>query len=370
MAATWCELDEGFRAAPCHAGAYLLPALLAEAERRAATLGDVLNAVALAYEITARCALAFPFGSMRVHPHAAFATVGAAAGAGLIRGLDARALLGAVSGAASMSFAGPYNHAVEGALVRNAWTAAGAWIGLRSADWASFGIAGIDATGYDVFVSCLGAEAVPEALVDELGSRWAIAGGYHKVFACCQYAHSAVEASLELVNRLEGSGRAAADIAELAVETHPKGLTLTNVAPETGLAAKFSMPHAVAATALLGTGGARAFADDTLAEPRIAALRSRVRLLPHTAVGEWPKDRPARVTWRFRDGEEWTAACESARGGADQPFDDATLLAKLSENTRGVFPRMAKTLAAAVAGETSLRRPWPAVVQDMISGAV
>ena len=34
MAATWCELDEGFRGAPCHAGAYTLPVLLAEAEHR------------------------------------------------------------------------------------------------------------------------------------------------------------------------------------------------------------------------------------------------------------------------------------------------------------------------------------------------
>ena len=29
MAITWCELDEGFRNASCHAGAYTLPALLA-----------------------------------------------------------------------------------------------------------------------------------------------------------------------------------------------------------------------------------------------------------------------------------------------------------------------------------------------------
>lgn len=35
-----------------------------------------------------------------------------------------------------MTFAGSFGHAPEGALVRNAWTSAGAWIGLRSADWA------------------------------------------------------------------------------------------------------------------------------------------------------------------------------------------------------------------------------------------
>ena len=49
--------------------------------------------------------------------------------------LDAKTMAAAVTGAASMSFAGPFDTAVEGSLVRNGWTAAGAWIGMRAADW-------------------------------------------------------------------------------------------------------------------------------------------------------------------------------------------------------------------------------------------
>jgi 2-methylcitrate dehydratase PrpD len=136
MAATWAELDEGYRLAPCHAGAYVWPALVAEAEARGARVDETLRALAIAYEITARFARAFPFPQMTVHPHAAFATIGAAAGVALMRRLDGAQLLAAVSGAASMAFAGPYGHAIDGALARNAWTAAGAWIGFRSVDWA------------------------------------------------------------------------------------------------------------------------------------------------------------------------------------------------------------------------------------------
>ena len=33
-AGCWCELDEGYRGAPCHGGLYVLPALLGEAELR------------------------------------------------------------------------------------------------------------------------------------------------------------------------------------------------------------------------------------------------------------------------------------------------------------------------------------------------
>src|SRR5205085_1936404 len=100
--------------------------------RRAATiLADdigamVAGALAVAYEVTTRFALAFPFPAFNVHPHAAFATIGAAAAASLVRRHDAKTLLDAVTGAASMSFAGPFDTAVEGSLVRNGWTAAGA----------------------------------------------------------------------------------------------------------------------------------------------------------------------------------------------------------------------------------------------------
>ena len=122
MAITWCELDEGFRNASCHGGAYTIPALLAEAEAQGRTVEEVLRALALAYEVTTRFALAFPFPVFNVHPHAAFATIGAAAATSLVRRYDAKTMLDAVTGAATMRFAGPFDTAVEGSLVRNGWT--------------------------------------------------------------------------------------------------------------------------------------------------------------------------------------------------------------------------------------------------------
>src|SRR6185503_5997765 len=46
IAITWCELDEGFRNASCHAGAYALPALLAESQARGASVDEVLRTLA------------------------------------------------------------------------------------------------------------------------------------------------------------------------------------------------------------------------------------------------------------------------------------------------------------------------------------
>ncbi|MFM9883058.1 MAG: MmgE/PrpD family protein [Burkholderiales bacterium] len=357
MAITWCELDEGFRNASCHAGAYTIPALLAEAEARGLTVDEVLRALAVAYEVTTRFALAYPFPTFYVHPHAAFATIGGATAVSLVRGHDAKTMLDTVTGAASMSFAGPFDTAVEGSLVRNGWTAAGAWIGMRAADWAEGGIAGGIDTPYDVFVGNFRTNVIPEALVDGLGTDWSVANGYHKVYACCNYAHAAVEATLDLRSRLQE--RKVSEIAEIVVEAGPGGLALTTVEPQTVLAAKFSMPHAVAATAHLGTAGAAAFTQDTLHDESIAQLRRRVRLAPYADAGPPPRDRPGRVTWKFRDGGEMFSLCESPRGGADQPFDALTLASKLAENTGAVFPNASVVLTGIINGEpAALAQGW------------
>lgn len=366
-AATWCELDEGYRLAPAHAGAYILPALLAEAEAAGATTLDVLRALTLGYEIVGRCARAFPFATMTVHPHAAFGTLGAAAAVGVLRGYKADVLLAAVTSGATMVFAGPYNHALEGALVRNAWSGIAAWAGMRAADLAPLGFGGLAESAHDVFVGCFGTTAEPEALTAELGREWAITSGYHKLFACCQYAHSAVEASLALGETLASSGRRADDIAEIVVETHPRGLTLTEVDPPTVLSAKFSMPHAMAAVAVRRSGGQVAFARDTLEDPAIAHLRHAVRLKPYAPIEAWPKDRPGRVTWRLKDGDTLTEFVESARGGLDKPFAATELLGKIDDLTRGTFPRMATVLRQLVDDpKIAAGMSWRDCVADMI----
>src|ERR1044072_588334 len=181
---------------------------------------------------------------------------------------------------------------------------------MRAADLAPLGFGGIAESTYDVFVGCFGTRADPPALTAHLGERWAIARRYHKLFPCCPYAPSAVEASLALGEKLVGSGRTSDDIAEITVETHPRGLTLTETDPPTVLSAKFSMPHAIAAGAVRRSGGQGAVTADTLDDPAIARLRHAMRLQPYTPIAPWPKDRPGRVTWRLSDGETWSRSEE------------------------------------------------------------
>lgn len=366
LAMGWNELDEGYRPATCHAGLYVLPALLATAQASGASLRDTLRALVLAYEVVTRVAEAWRFPAMVIHPHALLAPIGAAAGVAFVRRLAPDVVAAAVGTAASLGMAGPFAHATRGHLARNTWAAQGAQSGLNAVDWACCGIgAGPEGVGA-VLHGALGAAPVPQALEAAAGS-WAIENGYHKVHACCQYVHSAIEAAQALLARqpgLLGGDR----IAAVHVDAHPLALRLDDERPRTTLGAKFSLPHAVAAALVLGHGGRDAFSGASLRDARIAALRGRITLGAHDAAGEPPRDRPARVHVTTVTGERFSVDCWSARGGPDRPLPESDLRAKWRELAHGHAPGFARQADAwiACAGSDD-QRPLDAGLHDWLA---
>ena len=71
-------------------------------------------------------------------------------------------------------------------------------------------------TPYDVFATNFRTRCIPDALVEGLGTAWSVTNGYHKMFACCNYAHAAVEATLDLRSKL--AQRKLTDIEEIVVD--------------------------------------------------------------------------------------------------------------------------------------------------------
>ena len=344
LAADWLELDEGYRKAPCHAGLYLVPALLAECEAHALRWRDMLRAIAVGYEIVTRVARAWKQPRDVMQSHGRYSAVGAAAAVALARNADSELLRAAVNGAVTLVTPAPRDHLVAGALSRNVWPAAGAWAGTMSVDWAECGIGGVDSAFHDVYTTVHGGTADPRVLGAGLGIDWAILDGYFKIHACCQNLHSAVEAALTLAAGLP-PGTGPDDITAIAVAANPPALPLANARPVTTLGAKFSLPHAVAAALVTGSGGADAFSAVALADPRIARLRALVTITPYLPLPAPPDDRPARVVLRLADGRTFAGECLSAQGGADRPFPPSVVAAKIAALTAPVYPRFAAVFA-------------------------
>jgi 2-methylcitrate dehydratase PrpD len=343
LAATWNELDEGYTRTAVHPGALSQPLILAAAEASGASLGATLRAVVGAYEIGTRFARAWPDTLPRLHPHGVYNAVCAAAGLALLRGFDAGKLETALTAAATMVSPGPYSHPIEGALVRNAWPAAGAWLGLFACDLAEAGIGGLAGGVYDVFERGLGAASRPDELVDGLGNDWTICAGYHKLYAACHHSHAAMEALQALQSRHpELAGGDAVE--EVLVEGSKMAFNFSNVEPSTTLAAKFSIPHAVAGVIARGAHDTAVFGADGLNDSRIAALRRRVRLAELAEVKPWPRDRPARVTVKLRGGRVLVEACEAALGSPLRPLSADQVLEKIDTLGRRAAPGLASAV--------------------------
>ena len=343
LAATWNELDEGYTRTAIHPGALSQPLILAAAEATGASVGATLRAVIGAYEIGTRFARAWPDTLPRLHPHGAYNAVCAAAGLALLRGFDAAKLELALTAAATMVSPGPYSHPIEGALVRNAWPAGGAWLGLFACDLAEVGIGGLAGGVYDVFERGLGAASRPDELVDSLGSDWTICAGYHKLYPACHHSHAAMEALQALQARhpeLVG-GEA---VEEVLIEGSAMAFNFSNADPSTTLAAKFSIPHAVAGVLVRGAHDAALFGAEGLKDSRIASLRQRVRLAQLPEVKPWPRDRPARVTVKLRDGRSLVEACEAALGSPLRPLGADQVLEKIEKLSRRDAPGLAPSI--------------------------
>jgi len=247
-AAAWCELDSGYRRAVCHGGLYCIPALLAEGEATGATMEEMLRALLIGYETISRVARTFSDRDLILHPHASLAATGAAATVAALRKHPSDLAAAAISTAATLVTPGPFNHAVEGALVRNVWPGAGGASGIRAVDWTEIGITGRDESLYDVYSTVFGAAVCPNAISDGLGNVWAVSAGYHKLHACCQYSHAAVEATLDVMSEISKLVDST-DIQSIHLDTHRLGRKLDNPSPSTTLAAKFSMQHVLATAA-------------------------------------------------------------------------------------------------------------------------
>jgi 2-methylcitrate dehydratase PrpD len=364
-AAGWDELDEGYRPATCHGGLYTIPAVIAEAEATGRTTDEVLAAIIVGYEVVTAFARVLPAPRPLVlHPHATLSPIGAAAALTWLRTRDAQATMAAADVAVTMSMAGPFDHAVTGAQVRNAWPAAGATLGFLAADMAAAGLAAEPTSARETFVRGYGHTLDPDELDHDFG-RWAILDGYHKAYAACQYTHSALEAAAELAGGVL-AGRPSDDIAEVVIATHPLAFPLDNRSPATALAGKFSLPHVVAAVLVTGETTPSTFDERLLADPTVDRIRHRVSIVPFEPLPAAPHDRPAHVTVTCADGTVSDVTCLSAVGGPDRPLSEAQVLDKITMLTGTSAPSFGAVARALVDGDGAGDRAWPDVLDEAL----
>ncbi|MEO0504239.1 MAG: MmgE/PrpD family protein, partial [Pseudomonadota bacterium] len=206
------------------------------------------------------------------HQTATAGTFGAAVAAGRLMGLDDATMAHALGLAATMASGLKSQFGSMGKPL-NAGLAARA--GVEAATWAAAGMT----SAADALDGPLGFGATHHGAADAVAFGWRMGRVSHKFHACCHGLHAALEAVRGVLNSETG---------QIAVHTHPRWLSVCNqVAPVTGLGAKFSYAHVMAMAAYgQDTGDVGAFTDTCATDPQLVAFRDRVRVVGDETLSE------------------------------------------------------------------------------------
>jgi 2-methylcitrate dehydratase PrpD len=341
-AASALDLDDGHRLAMGHPGAAVIPAALAIAETAGVTGREFLAAMVAGYEVAVRASVArVPWYKDRMYSSGIWGVFGAAAAAGKLLGFDEATLQSAMGNAASHGPFPPGGLQANYSMVKEVIGWAG-MAGCAAALLAQQGFVGPE----DVMDYSGRWDAAQ--LTDGLGDpdRYAILGTYFKPYAVCRWAHSSVDAVLELAGR---HGLRREEIDKILVETFYEVTRLVNYAPRNAIAAQFSIPFALAVALLRGRIEPEDVSEENLRKPEILDLAGKVEVMVDPEINaQFPAKTIARVTVHTARGRFQTTV-EYPRGNPENPMTDDDLQAKFRSLTAGTVGEQAsRKLHAAI----------------------
>ena len=285
------DFDDTFEGGPIHAGAVIVPAVLAACERhnldgRAALLG-----IAVGVETMCRLSTVAPTLTHKAgfHPTAVFGAMGAAAGVGAALKLTPRQLVDALGTAASMA-SGIIEYLAEGAWTKRLHAGWAAQSGIRAALLGRAGFLGPRTVFEGVHGFFHGfahtTKGDYDALIGDFGTRWVTETLAFKPYPCGTMTHPYIDCA----RRLAAKKIKADDVVEMVCEVGEGTVhrlwepLAAKQKPANGYAGKFSTPYCIATGFVRGNVGLRRF---------FRCRRARSRRRRARRQGALP-DRPAK----------------------------------------------------------------------------
>jgi 2-methylcitrate dehydratase PrpD len=206
-----------------HPGAPVIAAAIVEAERLHASGAELLQALAVGYEVACRIgeALGQTAYDRGFHITGVAGIFGAVAAAGRLRGIDGNTMMSAM-GIAGSKAAGSMQYLSNGSWNKRLHPGFAAHDALLSLALAQGGVVGADAPleGQYGLLAAYSNKSTPAALTDRLGTCWPSGETALKPFPSCRFNHTATEAALALREKIPAGEREAA---RLRVRLSPKG---------------------------------------------------------------------------------------------------------------------------------------------------
>ena len=214
------DFDDTFEGGPVHAGAVLVPAVLAACERHGGDGAAALKGIAVGIETMCRLSTVAPTKAHKAgfHPTAVFGAAGAAAGVAAALGLNKKQTVDALGIVGSMA-SGIIEYLAEGTWTKRMHAGWAAQSGLRAALLARAGFSGPrtvfeGAHGlFHGFANTLDGDY--DALIGDFGARWVTQTLAFKPYPCGTMTHPYIDCARRLgarsrreilANRRRGDG--------------------------------------------------------------------------------------------------------------------------------------------------------------------
>jgi 2-methylcitrate dehydratase PrpD len=332
------DFDDTFEGGPVHAGAVIVPAVLAACERHNPDGRMALIGIAVGTEVLCRLSLVVPKAVHKAgfHPTAIFGVMGAAAGVGAALGLNATQIVDALGIAGSMA-GGIIEYLAEGTWTKRLHAGWAAQSGIRAALLARAGFIG----PRTVFEGTHGlfqgfahtAHGDYDALVGDFGERWVTDTLAFKPYPCGTMAQPYIDCA----RRLAARGVRAEDIEEIVCEVAERTVhrlwepLIDKQRPRNGYAAKFATPYLLATGFVRGGVGLGAFTDSAIRDPRVLALAAKVKFVIDPD-NPYPNSYTGHIRATMKDGSVIEQRQPHLRGGAKEPLTRRDVTDKFALN--------------------------------------
>lgn len=321
------DFDDTFEGGPVHAGAVIVPAVLAACERHKPNAGPAaLLGIAVGVEVMCRLSTVVPKAAHKAgfHPTAVYGTMGAAAGVGVALGLTQKQIVDALGIAGSFA-AGIIEYLAEGTWTKRMHPGWAAQSGIRAALLARSGFTG-PRTVFEGVHGLFHAFAHNihgnyDALIGDFGQKWVTETLAFKPYPCGTMTHPYIDCA----KRLAARGIKAADIKEMVCDVgegtvHRLWEPLApKQRPPNGYAGKFASPYIIATGFLKGNVGLGDFTEQAVKDPEVLALAARIRyeIDPNNP---YPRAFTGDIRAVLNDGTVVKEHQPHFRGGANEPL--------------------------------------------------
>ncbi|MSO67673.1 MAG: MmgE/PrpD family protein [Pseudolabrys sp.] len=333
------DFDDTFEGGPVHAGAVIVPAVLAACERHRPDGVAALLGIAVGTEAMCRLSTVVPKAVHKAgfHPTAIFGVMGAAAGVGVALGLNAKQLVDALGIAGSFA-SGIIEYLAEGAWTKRMHPGWAAQSGIRAALLARGGFLGprtVFEGVHGLFHGFAHTTKGDYAALDDFGTRWVTETLAFKPYPCGTMAHPYIDCA----RRLAARGIKPGDIKEMICEVAEGTVhrlwepLAAKQRPPNGYAAKFATPFILATGFVRGGVGLDAFTDAAVRDEAVLALAAKVRYVIDPD-NPYPNAFTGHIRAVLNDGSVVEDRQPHFRGGANEPLTRADIEEKFALNAR------------------------------------